>query len=202
MRILPCCRYRNGTRYAAKPVREQAISAPAVGSRARLAAWSVGGLTVGAALAVLGWGVTHPPLAAPSGVVGRPAPPLTIQAFDGSRIAVADFRGRPVVLNFWASWCVPCRQEAPVLAAAARSTPGVEFVGAGIQDREGPARAFQQQFQEPYPVGLDAEAGYLRYGVTGPPETYFIDGAGRVRYRFLGPLDAGTLRAYLDRIGG
>lgn len=159
-------------------------------------------MAAGTALAVLAWGVSHPPLSAPSGVVGRPAPPLTIQAFDGSRIAVADLRGQPVVLNFWASWCVPCKQEAPVLAAAARSSPGVQFLGAGIQDAEAPARAFQQQFQAPYPVGLDTGAGYLRYGVTGPPETYFIDSAGTVRYRFLGPLDAATLRAYLDRIGG
>jgi len=181
-------------------VREQTIAAPATGSRPRLAAWAAGGLAVGTALAVLGWGIGHPALSAPSGVVGRPAPPLTIQVFDGSRIAVADLRGRPVVLNFWASWCVPCKQEAPVLASAARSTPGVQFLGAGIQDAEGPARAFQQQYPAPYPVGLDSAAGYLRYGVTGPPETYFIDGAGKVRYRFLGPLDAPTLRAYVDRI--
>ena len=177
-------------------------SASPSASKARLLAWSAGGLVVGALLAVLAWGVNHPPLSSPSTVIGHPAPELTIQAFDGRTITVSALRGHPLVLNFWASWCVPCRQEAPVLAEASRSAPGVEFLGAAIQDSEGPARAFQQQFQVPYPVGLVTDGSYLGYGVTGPPETYFIDASGIVRYRYLGPLDAPTLRAYLARIGG
>jgi cytochrome c biogenesis protein CcmG/thiol:disulfide interchange protein DsbE len=97
---------------------------------------------------------------------------------------------------------VPCRQEAPVLAEVSRSSAGVQFLGAGIQDSESPARAFQQQFQVPYPIGLVTDGSYLRYGVSGPPETYFIDGSGIVRFRSLGPLDAPTLRAYLARLRG
>ena len=142
------------------------------------------------------------PLLAPSSLTGHPAPELTVQAFDGRTISVSALRGRPLVLNFWASWCVPCRQEAPVLAEAARAHAGVQFLGAGIQDSEGPARAFQRQYPAPYPVGLVTDGSYLHYGVTGPPETYFIDSAGIVRYRYLGPLDAPTLLAYLGRIGG
>ena len=111
-----------------------------------------------------------------------------------------ELRGKPVVLNFWASWCAPCKQEAPVLADAARSATGVSFLGAAIQDADSPARAFQQEFQAPYPTGLVTDGGYLRYGVTGPPETYFIDSAGIVRYRYAGPLDAATLRLYLAKI--
>jgi cytochrome c biogenesis protein CcmG, thiol:disulfide interchange protein DsbE len=169
-------------------------------SRLRRLGWVAGGTLIGALLATLAWGLSHPPAGAPPAVAGRPAPALTVHTFDGTSITVAELRGKPVVLNFWASWCAPCKQEAPVLADAARSSTGVSFLGAAIQDADSPARAFEREFQPPYPTGLDTNSGYLRYGVTGPPETYFIDSAGIVRYRYAGPLDAQTLRLYLAKI--
>src|ERR1700694_3374526 len=170
------------------------------GSNLRFFGWSLGGLPVGALLAVLGWGLTHPAVGAAPAVAGRPAPALTVHTFEGATVSIAELRGKPVVLNFLASWCGPCRQEAPVLADAARRSTGVSFLGAAIQDADGPARAFQQEFSTPYPTGLVTDGGYLRYGVTGPPETYFIDSSGIIRYRFAGPLDAATLQLYLDKI--
>ncbi|MDQ6917972.1 MAG: redoxin domain-containing protein [Candidatus Dormibacteraeota bacterium] len=170
------------------------------GSRLRRFGWLLGGIGTASLLAVLAWGLGHPPAGAPPAVAGKPAPELTVHAFDGATITVAELRGKPVVLNFWASWCRPCKEEAPVLADAARGATGVSFLGAAIQDADAPARAFQQQFQPPYPTGMVTDGGYLRYGVTGPPETYFIDSSGIVRYRYAGPLDAPTLRLLLSKI--
>ena len=169
-------------------------------SNLRLAGWSAAGVVAGCLLAALAWGLAHPAQAPASAITGHAAPALAIDTFDGRTVTISELRGRPVVLNFWASWCGPCRQEAPVLAEAARGTSEVAYLGAAMQDSAEPAKAFGYQFRIPYPEGLVRDAGYLRYGVTGPPETYFIDRGGVVRYRFQGPLDAATLRLYLDRI--
>ena len=169
-------------------------------SRLRLAGWSVSGLLAGGLLAVLAWGLTHPAPGTASAVAGKPAPALSFQTFDGGTVTVAQFKGKPVVLNFWASWCGPCVTEAPVLAEGARMATGVSFLGAAIQDAAGPAQAFETKYRQPYLTGIVTDGAYLRYGVVAPPETYFIDSAGIVRYRFSGPLDRSTLRLYLGKI--
>jgi cytochrome c biogenesis protein CcmG/thiol:disulfide interchange protein DsbE len=152
-------------------------------------------------LVSLAWGLSHPAEREPRTLVGRPAPELVVTAFDGSSVHVSDFRGRPLVLNFWASWCPPCREEDPALKAAALAESGrVQFLGVDIQDAGGAARQYAAEQGQPYPVGPLSGGSYVEYGVTAPPETFFIDSKGTVVAKFVGPLDELTLRAYLQKL--
>src|SRR5712692_6909742 len=91
-------------------------------TRGVLATWLVGGLAVATLFASLGWGLLHTAQKQPSSLVGSQVPDLTIRSLDGDLISLRALKGTPLVINFWASWCVPCRQEAPALAAAAERT--------------------------------------------------------------------------------
>jgi cytochrome c biogenesis protein CcmG/thiol:disulfide interchange protein DsbE len=95
---------------------------------------------------------------------------------------LAELRGRPVVLNFWASWCIPCRDEAPILNASARAHAGdVAFLGVNVQDLSDDALAFLREFDPPYVSVRDRDNGtYEDYGLTGVPETYYLDAGGRI----------------------
>lgn len=168
-------------------------------SRLALAGWAgAGGLTA-VILGALLWGLLHPASKPTPNLVGRPAPPLTIRSLEGREIRLADLRGTPVVLNFWASWCVPCRQEAPVLADSARASEGrVQFLGLDIQDSDAAARAYEAEVRSPYPVGPAIEGSYVDFGVDKPPQTLFIDRRGVVAARFVGPIDAHSMKLYLS----
>ncbi len=168
----------------------------------RILGWAAGGLVVAIVLAGAGWGLSHPSAANVSAIrAGELAPRLSIQTFDGQGLSLESFRGRPVVLNFWASWCVPCRDEAPVLAAAARVHPEVQFLGANFKDALQPAKDFQAEVRSPYPVGPIVLGSYTAFGVTAPPETFFIDRRGRLVSREVGALDAKRLDVYLSQVG-
>lgn len=166
-----------------------------------LAGWVTTGAITAVVLGALFWGLVHPASKPPPSLVGRPAPQLTLRSLEGREIRLADLRGTPVVLNFWASWCVPCRQEAPVLADAARATDGkVQFLGLDIQDSDQAARAYEAEVRSPYPVGPAIEGSYLDFGVDKPPQTFFIDRAGVVVARVVGPIDARSMQVYLSLI--
>ena len=165
-------------------------------------AWGAAGLGAVALLAALGWGLVHPAGKQTETVLGRAAPDVVVQNLDGGRVSLAALRGRPVVLNFWASWCEPCRQEeGPLKAAAQRWAGTVAFLGVDIQDSPAAAREYLTQAQYPYPVGRPVSAVPPAYGVKAPPETFFIDGRGVVVARFLGPLDEGLIDRYLQLVG-
>jgi cytochrome c biogenesis protein CcmG/thiol:disulfide interchange protein DsbE len=126
-----------------------------------------------------------------------PAPPFDLPRLDTSgRISLASLRGKAVVVNFWASWCHPCAQEAPVFEAAYRkwSARGVVFVGIDSQDFTGDAKRFARKHGISYPIAHDGPGNVVSdYGVTGFPETYFVDRRGRVVASVIGRAKAADL---------
>jgi cytochrome c biogenesis protein CcmG/thiol:disulfide interchange protein DsbE len=118
----------------------------------------------------------------PDELVGSPMPEFSLPLLGtGSRFGSADLNGKPVVINFWASWCIPCREEARVLEAAwKRYAPqGVQVLGVNVQDSEEDAQAFVEEFGVTYPTIRDKDLTlWTKLGVSGLPETFFVDSEG------------------------
>ena len=129
------------------------------------------------------------------------APDFRLTLMGGGEVSAEELRGSVVMLDFWASWCPPCRDEAPVLAQVYEEyrDRGVEFVGVNLWDNAGDAELFLQQQGHRYPNGID-EGGKIAisYGVRGIPEKFFIDQDGLIVRKFSGPMDAGRLQGILD----
>lgn len=130
-----------------------------------------------------------------------PAPDFSVDLFDGGHFALDQERGKVVVVNFWASWCVPCQTEAPLLEDAyQRYQPqGVVMVGVDIKDTPDDARNFLQRYVASYPNGFDAQKQiYIDYGVYGLPETFVVDPQGMVVHHVIGPVTQSQLDGWLD----
>jgi cytochrome c biogenesis protein CcmG/thiol:disulfide interchange protein DsbE len=139
-----------------------------------------------------------------SPLVGRAAPAFALRPVGGgATVGTAELRGRPAVVNFWATWCVPCYQEHGVLTRAARALDGqVHFVGVVYQDSEENVQRFAKEHGDAYPSLVD-EGGRtaIAYGIFGVPETYFLDAAGTIVSKYVGPLDEAQLAAELRKAG-
>lgn len=129
------------------------------------------------------------------------APDFTVSIWNGAtgeRIHLAALRGKPVVLNFWGSWCEPCQAEAPVLSAAAKTyaAQGVVFIGIAYQTPQQDGQAFIKQHGISYPCGPDPSGDILtNFGITGLPQTLLIDRSGVIVTRFPGQITAATFDA-------
>jgi peroxiredoxin len=137
---------------------------------------------------------------APRGIVAaarrRPAPGLRVTAFDGRTVTLDGFRGRPVVVNFFESWCPICKVEQPDLSRVAEEFAGrVGFVGVSYHDTVAAGRAYQRRFKASYPLANDPSGRtWARWGVPYQPVTVLVDKQGRVAERFDGGTTGGTLR--------
>ena len=122
-------------------------------------------------------------------------PPQARRALADGTVALRELRGFPVVLNFWASWCIPCKEEAPELAAAARRYRGrVVFLGIDIQDFTTDARKFMDDVDAPYVSVRDGTSKtHSAYGITGVPETYYLDRNGRAAFHSIGAVSTDDL---------
>ena len=136
-----------------------------------------------------------------SPIEGRPAPTFELAAYDGARHALANHRGQVVVVNFWASWCEPCQQEARALEQISHEYEerDVVFLGVNAQDLERNALAFIERYGISYPNGPDRFGRIARaYGVRAFPETFFIAADGTVAVRHIGVVTETRLRQVLD----
>ena len=124
-------------------------------------------------------------------------PPEFAPATADGRVALEELRGRPAVLNFWASWCIPCREEGPILNASARVHQGeVAFVGIDVKDLRSDALSFLREFDVPYVSVRDGGDGVFNaYGLTAVPETYYIDSRSRIVAHTPGPITEESLEA-------
>lgn len=166
-------------------------------------------------LGVLAWGLGRDPYVLPSPLEAKAAPgfalPVMPSTEDGTddaprdTVRLSELRGKVVVLNFWASWCLACREEHPVLLRGAEryGERGVEFRGVLYQDSPSNARRWLREMGAAYPTLLDPDTHMaIDYGVYGVPETFFLDPEGRVAHKHIGPvtdsLVTTTIEALLD----
>jgi cytochrome c biogenesis protein CcmG/thiol:disulfide interchange protein DsbE len=155
-------------------------------------------------LAVLLLNLGRDPHSVPSPLVGRPAPPFSLAPVGGGpAVTLASLRGRTVVLNFWATWCVPCVEEHLALIEAARSRGSeAQFLGIVYNDEEVRIQGFLDLHGRAYPSLLDQDGKTaIAYGVYGVPETYFINPGGAIVSKFVGPLSLSALGEELKKAG-
>lgn len=146
----------------------------------------------------------HPanPSAAPT--VGAAAIPFELKSMEGKTLTLETFRGKPLVLNFFASWCDPCREEMPIIndLAAKAANESYSVLGIAVEDTRAAIIEFAKESKLIFPIALDLNSTVKRaYRIFGPPATFFIDRHGVIRDVVLGPISAERARDALKKVG-
>lgn len=156
-------------------------------------------------LVVLYGGFGRNPREVPFMLRGKPAPTFVVRRLDnGQPLRSEDVKGRPLVLNFWASWCAPCKTEHPVLEWAAREFgEDALFVGVVFEDQEEKAKAFLRRYGASFLQTYDPKSRMsVDYGVAGVPETYFVRADGTIQDKHVGPIDPTSMVRQLRALTG
>lgn len=163
---------------------------------------SIGVIIAAALVGILFLGLGKNPNAIDSPLVGRAAPTFALREVGtGRTIDIALLKGKPLVINFWATWCGPCWEEHPLLVASARSRPDVQFIGVVFQDTEEKILGFLQQRGSSYPTVVDNKGKTaIAYGIGGVPETFFLDANGVIVAKYSGPMSDGDLQEELRKV--
>ena len=185
-----------------------------MGTRWKLFSIAIFGLLVLALFATLAYGLANrSPVTGRSGEtrIGKPAPEFAMRLLnagstspsEGNEFRLSDHRGVPVVINFWASWCPPCRQESPSFERLWRryKDTGIQFVGVDIQDEVADAEAYVREFGLTFPNGVDPDGAItVEYGVIGLPVTFFIGSSGIVEGRWVGAISEDKLEEWVKAL--
>jgi cytochrome c biogenesis protein CcmG/thiol:disulfide interchange protein DsbE len=181
-------------------------SGPSQRRRRRRVNWRV--LSIGAVVtlplvALLASGFGRDPKLRSNALEGRQAPAFSLKTLSGEPFSLASVKGKPVVLNFWSTWCQPCKIEHPVLMGAAESygPAGVQFVAVLYQDEPAKAQAFLNRSGAHWPTLADPGGRTaIAYGVAGVPETFFIDKDGRIVRKVSGPVSQAIMVTTLEQM--
>ena len=134
----------------------------------------------------------------------KAVPKVDVPALDGNgRVTLASHRGKPVILNFWASWCEPCQRETPELVAFSKRHPKIDVVGLAVNDIPSDARRFARKEGVPYELGVDRDADVAsKFAVSGLPVTAVIDKDGLLAATFIGEISDAQLESFAKQLGG
>jgi cytochrome c biogenesis protein CcmG/thiol:disulfide interchange protein DsbE len=168
--------------------------------------WTVMATIMGV-IGLLAFGFSKNPKEVKSPLVGKPAPAFAVTEMNtGEPLSKAALKGTPFLLNFWASWCTACNEEAPHLEAAyeryEQAGRGVRVIGIAIQDTLEDARRFARRFGKRYYLALDNARGdiSLNFGLYGVPETFFVDAQGIITHKHIGPLTWPVIQGEMERL--
>jgi cytochrome c biogenesis protein CcmG, thiol:disulfide interchange protein DsbE len=136
--------------------------------------------------------------------IGAAASSFELKSLDGKPVGLATFRGRPLMINFFASWCDPCREEMPLIneLAAKSGKDGYSVLGIAVEDTRAAIMQYVQEAKLVFPIALDLNSTVKRaYRIFGPPATFFIDGQGTIRDVVIGPMTSERAREGLKKAG-